>query len=208
MAQGARKLERLLAEIRACRRCVEDPTGPPLPHGPRPVLRVSRTARICVSGQAPGMRVHASGVPFSDPSGDRLRSWMQVTAEEFYDTSRIAILPMGFCFPGHDATGGDLPPRRECAPLWRERVLMMLPELRLMLLVGQTAPRCHRGRRGQIPDGVRDWRAIGEASQTPRLVPLPHPSWRNNAWLKSNPWFAEDLLPWLGAEVRRQLGAG
>ena len=129
-------LARLLAEIRACRVCVEQPTGAPLPHAPRPVLRAAGSARIAICGQAPGTRVHASGVPFLDPSGDRLRGWMGVSPEEFYDEERVAIVPMGFCFPGLDGSGSDLPPRRECAPLWRERVLAALPDIQLLLPAG------------------------------------------------------------------------
>jgi uracil-DNA glycosylase len=198
-------LERLVAEIRACRHCVEQPKGRPLPHEPRPVVRVSATARLAICSQAPGVRVHASGVPFSDPSGVRLRDWMGVTAEEFYDVRRVAFVPMGFCFPGHDSHGGDLPPRRECARLWRGRLFDQLPRLELMLLVGQYAQRWHLGERcgRSVGDTVRRWRIIFEASMRPRFLPLPHPSWRNNAWLTTNAWFATELLPVLRAEVRR-----
>src|SRR5471032_3208918 len=130
----ASSLNRLLSQIRACRLCVEAPDGAPLPHEPRPVLRVSTTARLAVVGQAPGARVHVSGIPFTDPSGVRLRDWMGVTPEEFYDVKRVAVIPMGFCYPGQDATGADLPPRRECAPHWRARLLTHLPQIELMLL--------------------------------------------------------------------------
>lgn len=200
-------LDELVAQIRACRICRDRPKGSPLPHEPRPVVRVSSSARIAVCGQAPGTRVHASGMPFTDPSGDRLRAWMGVTAEEFYDVDRVAIVPMGFCFPGQDAKGGDLPPRRECAPLWRERVFSELRRLELVLLVGQYAQRWHL--RGSASRGltatVRDWRAIMASSDRPRYIPLPHPSWRNNAWIKKNPWFEDELLPALQQEVRRAL---
>lgn len=201
----AEKLEKIVAEIRACRACAERPTQKlPLPHAPRPVLRVSETARICVAGQAPGTRVHASGIPFTDPSGDRLRDWMGVTAEEFYDATRVAILPMGFCFPGHDAKGGDLPPRKECAPLWRARVLAALPRIDLLLAVGQYAHAWHLRdlQRDSLTDTVGAWRAILAQTFQPRILPLPHPSWRNNAWIKQNPWFTEELLPKLRDEVR------
>ena len=124
-----RTLARLVAEIGGCRICREAPHGNPLPHEPRPVLRPSATARICISSQAPGVRVHASGTPFTDPSGDRLRAWLQLTPEEFYDQRRVAIVPMGFCFPGHDTAGGDLPPRRECALTWHERLFAAMPQL-------------------------------------------------------------------------------
>src|SRR5690606_19586702 len=123
-----RKLERLVGDIQACRICIESPRNRPLPHEPRPVLRVSRSARICVAGQAPGTRVHASGMPCTDPSGERLRDWMGVTPDEFYDLTRIAIVPMGFCFPGQNAKGGDLPPRRECAELWHVRLFELMPK--------------------------------------------------------------------------------
>jgi uracil-DNA glycosylase len=200
-------LDELLAEIRACRVCRDTPKGAPLPHEPRPVLRAESSARICVCGQAPGTRVHESGVPFTDPSGDRLREWMGVDKELFYDASRIAIIPMGFCFPGLDAKGGDLPPRAECASLWRSRVLAKLPELRLILLVGQYAQAWHLGRaRGRsLTETVRNWREYASRGNGTVSIPLPHPSWRNNAWLKKNPWFEAEVLPFLRAEVHRLL---
>jgi uracil-DNA glycosylase len=200
-------LERLVAEIRACRHCVEQPNGRPLPHEPRPVVRVRATARLAICSQAPGVRVHASGLPFNDASGVRLRDWMGVTPEEFYDERRVAFVPMGFCFPGHDADGGDLPPRAECARLWRRRLFQQLPGLELMLLVGQYAQRWHLGDRcgRSVGDTVRRWRTLFEAPGRPRLLPLPHPSWRNNAWLTANEWFAAELLPVLREEVRRMM---
>lgn len=203
----SRSLDRLAKEIRACRMCVEQPQGTPLGHEPRPVFRVSLTARLCIAGQAPGTRVNASGIPFSDPSGDRLRHWMGVTDEEFYDVSRVAIIPMGFCFPGLDAKGGDLPPRKECAPQWRHRLFAALPELELILLVGQYAQAWHLGERPRRPvtETVRDFAAILERPQMPRVFPLPHPSWRNNAWIRRNPWFEAELLPVLRKDVRRLL---
>lgn len=203
----AQPLETLVAEIRACRTCAEAPDGKPLPHEPRPVLRVSGTARLCVCGQAPGTRVHASGMPFADPSGARLRDWMGVTKDEFYDTARIAIAPMGFCFPGLDAHGGDLPPRKECAPLWRERLFAALPQFELVLAIGQYAQKWHLGRRRAktMTETVRNWCAFAEDSDQPCL-PLPHPSWRNTGWLKKNPWFEAEVVPYLRGEVRRLLG--
>ncbi|MEC9368164.1 MAG: uracil-DNA glycosylase family protein [Pseudomonadota bacterium] len=207
MTLSKRSLDRLVAEIRACRKCIEEPRGKPLPHEPRPVLRVSATARICICGQAPGTRVHASGMPFTDPSGDRLRQWMGVSEEEFYDVSRIAIVPMGFCFPGLDAKGSDLPPRRECAPLWRERLFALLPDVRLMLLVGKYAQDWHMGGEGtgeNLTETVAGWRDIFRRGD-PKILPLPHPSWRNNVWLKKNPWFESDLLPVLRRQVRSLL---
>lgn len=205
MTSSGAALNRLLAEIGACRRCVECPSGKPLPHEPRPVLRVSHSARLAVVGQAPGTRVHASGIPFSDPSGVRLRGWMGITDEEFYDVSRIAIVPMGFCFPGLDAKGGDLPPRRECAPLWRDRVFQHLPNVELTLLVGVYAQRWHLKDEVAglgLAETVARWRSIYNRRRTPRFLPLPHPSWRNNAWIKRNPWFEAELVPELRQACR------
>lgn len=200
-------LDSLLAGIRACRVCASGDR--PLPHEPRPVVRASRGARIAVCGQAPGTRVHASGVPFSDPSGVRLRAWMGVTEAEFYDERRVAIVPMGFCYPGRDKNGGDLPPRAECARLWHKRVFAELPHLALVLLAGSHAHRwhlgCGKGRRAR--DIIEDWRSIWERQGTPRYVPLPHPSWRNSGWLNKNGWFEDELLPVLRAEVRGLLDA-
>lgn len=201
MVQGA--LEKLAEDIRACRLCIDEPAGKPLPHVPRPVLRVSQTARLCIVGQAPGTRVHASGTPFTDPSGDRLREWMGVSADEFYDVSRIAIVPMGFCFPGLDAKGGDLPPRRECAGHWRARLFALMPQIELTLLVGQYAQGWHLGprRKASLTETVAAWR-----DYLPSAIPLPHPSWRNNAWIRKHPWFETDVLPALQRDVRRLIG--
>jgi uracil-DNA glycosylase len=202
----ASSLDRLVAQIRACRLCVEAPSGVPLPHEPRPVLRVSRSARIAIAGQAPGTRVHASGLPFSDPSGVRLRDWMGLTSEEFYDERRVAVVPMGFCFPGQDRAGADLPPRKECAPRWRARLLAELPQIELMLLVGGYAHRWHLGEGARnVSDTVASWQAILKQQRGPRYFPLPHPSWRNNAWLKSNDWFEKELVPVLRREIRKLL---
>jgi uracil-DNA glycosylase len=171
------------------------------------VLRPSATARICICSQAPGVRVHRSGTPFTDPSGDRLRQWLAVTSEEFYDAARIAIVPMGFCFPGHDAAGGDLPPRRECAPLWHGPLFAAMPQIELILLVGSHAQRWHLGETGaaSMSGTVARWRELLARKGLPRWIPLPHPSWRNNAWLAANPWFERELLPRLRREVRRRL---
>ena len=192
-----RAFDRLLKDVRACRLCAEH-----LPHEPRPVLRAKPTARVCIAGQAPGTRVHASGMPFTDPSGDRLRDWLGIDRDTFYDETRVAIVPMGFCFPGLDAKGGDLPPRKECAPAWRERVFAHLKEIDLTLLVGSYAQAWHlKGRtKATLSDTVRAWRDYG-----PAFIPLPHPSWRNNAWIKKNPWFEEELLPHLRRRVSRIL---
>ena len=181
-------------------------TEQPLPHDPRPVLRPSTTARLCICSQAPGVRVHASGKPFTDPSGDRLRAWLGVTPQEFYDQRRIAIVPMGFCFPGHDQAGGDLPPRRECARAWHARLFALMPQLELVLLVGGYAQRWHLGAsQSSMTEIVGRWREQLAASEHPRRIALPHPSWRNNAWLSANSWFERDLLPELRREVHRLL---
>lgn len=203
----ASQLERLSARIRACRICVEKPDGPPLPHEPRPVFRVSGTARLAIVSQAPGTRVHASGVPFTDASGDRLRAWMGVTPDEFYDTARVAIIPMGFCFPGHDAKGGDLPPRRECARQWRGLLFAQLPQLELVVVPGQYGQRWHLGADAgvSLTGTVRDWRRIAARPGRPAFIPLPHPSWRNNGWIRANPWFEDELLPFLRDRVRKTL---
>lgn len=200
------ELDRLADEIRACRVCVERPLGRPMDHEPRPVLRVSSSARLLVAGQAPGARVHASGLPFDDPSGDRLRAWMGVDRETFYDAARIAFLPTGLCFPGYDAAGYDLPPRRECAPLWHDRVLALMPQVETILAVGGYAQRFHAARLGhpvpkaaKVDEIVRRWREF--VALRPRLIPTPHPSWRNTAWLKRNPWFEAEVLPELRAAV-------
>jgi len=213
-----RELDALLERVRACRICRDAPGRRPLPHDPRPVLQAAETARIAICSQAPGTRAHRSGKPFTDPSGDRLRTWMAIDNDTFYDRSRIAIVPMGFCFPGLDAKGGDLPPRPECAPQWRASVLARLPNLELMLLVGGYAVKWHMSRYWQGPEAklglsetVAAWRRFAEVDGvTPddrpiRLLPLPHPSWRNNGWLRDNPWFESDLLPDLRAAVADKL---
>lgn len=185
----------LLEEVRACRLCAAD-----LPSGPRPVLQWQPEARLLIAGQAPGRRVHASGVPFDDPSGERLRDWLGIDREVFYDPRQVAILPMGFCYPG-TGPSGDLPPRPECAQTWRASLLQGLPQLRLRLLIGQYALAWHLPQaKGSLTQIVRDWQQYG-----PGLLPLPHPSPRNNRWLKQNPWFAEELLPVLRQRVAAAL---
>ena len=205
--QSQAALRDLLGEIRACRICRDAPRGKPLPHEPRPVLRASLTARICIASQAPGTRVHASGTPFTDPSGERLRDWLGVSDAEFYDERRVAILPMGFCFPGLDAKGGDLPPRKECAAAWRRRLFAELPRLELLLLVGGYAQVWHlEGRTGiSLTDTVTRWREYVDGGSGTLTFVLPHPSWRNNGWIRRNPWFAAELLPRLRDEVRARL---
>jgi uracil-DNA glycosylase len=207
MRAEASELDRLIASIRGCRHCVETPNGKPLPHEPRPVLRVSETARLAVCSQAPGTRVHESGIPFTDASGDRLREWMGVSPQEFYDETRIAIIPMGFCFPGQDENGGDLPPRAECAKLWHKSLFDRLPQLELVLAAGSYSQRFHLGSEmgASLQATMLDWRRHLRRKRQPRILLLPHPSWRNNGWLKRNAWFEEELLPVLRREVRKLL---
>jgi uracil-DNA glycosylase len=193
------------SSIRACRICVDTPTGKPLGFEPRPVVQLSDSARICICGQAPGTRVHASGILFDDPSGERLRAWMGIDREVFYDADRVAIVPMGFCFPGLDQRGSDLPPRRECAPQWHRRVFAAMGQLELIIAVGAYAHAYHLGdlKHKRLTDTVADWRAIRDHRARPYVIPTPHPSWRNTGWLKANPWFEAELLPVLRRDVKR-----
>jgi uracil-DNA glycosylase len=195
-------LDALVAAIRSCRRCVERPVGPPLPHAPRPILQVSSTARIAIFSQAPGLRAHQSGRPFTDPSGVRLRAWLGLGENIFYDATRVAIAPMGFCFPGYDSKGGDLPPRPECAAHWRAPLMAAMPGVKTVVLVGSYAQKWHLGAAAAptLTETVRRWREFA-----PRYFAIPHPSWRNNAWLKKNPWFERDLLPALQSAIRSAL---
>jgi uracil-DNA glycosylase len=191
-------LREILAAARACRVCEAQ-----LPFGPRPVLRAAPQARLMIIGQAPGTRVHESGVPWDDRSGARLRDWLKIPSEVFYDERRVAIVPMGFCYPGVDAKGGDKPPRPECAPLWHPPLRAALPRIELTLLVGLYAQGHYLGKRRQktLTETVRHWR-----DYLPDFLPLPHPSWRNTAWLKKNPWFEDDLLPELRKRVKKSVG--
>lgn len=195
----SREQAALLRAVLACDACATQFAQLDVPHHPRPVIRLSSSAKLCICGQAPGTRVHASGVPFDDRSGERLREWMGIGPDVFYDTSKVAIVPMAFCFPGTDARGGDLPPPRRCAELWRERVFQSMPQLELILLVGKYAQQWHLSQRSvvSLTETVRDWR-----SYLPSRLPLPHPSWRNNHWLRRNPWFERELLPELRRRVR------
>lgn len=185
-------LEALLREVRACRLCEAS-----LPLGPRPVLRADARARILIVGQAPGARVHATGIPWNDPSGERLRDWLQVDRDTFYDGRRFAIIPAGLCYPGRGRSG-DLPPRPECAPRWHPPLRALLPRIELTLLVGQYAQACYLGprRRRTLAETVHAWR-----DYQPQYLPLPHPSPRNTRWLQVNPWFASGVLPHLAARV-------
>ncbi len=195
-------LRELSRAISACRICLDNPQGKPLPHEPRPVLQASGKARLLIAGQAPGTRVHASGRPFTDPSGERLRKWLGIGPEIFYDPAKVAVIPMGFCFPGQDERGADLPPRRECAPAWRVSLMGNLPRIQLVIALGAFAQRWHMGEqaRGNLTDTVRNWRAGLELN--PPVIPMPHPSWRNNGWLRANPWFAADVIPEVQRRVR------
>ena len=184
----------LLAEVRACRAFADV-----LPLGPRPVVQISPTARVLIASQAPGTRVHDTGVPFSDASGDRLREWMGLSEGEFYDERKIAIVPMGLCYPGRLQGGGDAPPRHECAPLWRDQLLAQMPDLRLTLLVGIHAQTYALGN-GKMTD-----RVIGFRDLAPGIFPLPHPSWRVRRWMSSNLWFEREVIPALQSALQDAL---
>lgn len=188
-------LQTLLDEIAACDVCVAD-----LPLGPRPVVRAGTGAKLLIIGQAPGTRVHETGVPWNDASGDRLRDWLELDHSQFYDPERVAIMPMGFCYPGRDKNGGDSPPRPECAPLWHERLSALLPNVGLTLLVGMYAQKRYLAaqRKKTMTETVR---CGGE--YLPQFFPLPHPSWRNTAWMKKNPWFEAETLPALRSRLKR-----
>jgi uracil-DNA glycosylase len=190
----SRQLGQLLVQIRACDCCATE-----LPLGARPILRASTTARILIVGQAPGLQVHETGIPWNDPSGDRLRNWMGIDRDIFYDASRIAIMPMGLCYPGRNPRGGDLPPRSECAPRWFDKVLALLPEIQFTLLAGAYGQRWYLGNsvRKTVTETVRSWQEY-----VPDYLPLPHPSYRNNLWLKQNPWFEQEVLPYLKNRMR------
>ena len=194
------RLAVLLSEVRACRLCAAD-----LPLGPRPIVRASSTARILIVGQAPGRRVHESGIPWNDPSGDRLRLWLSLTREQFYDERHIAIIPMGLCFPG-SGPRGDVPPRPECAPLWHPKLQAHLPAVQLSLLIGQYAQAYYLGmcRKKNLRETV-----LAHAEYLPKYLPLPHPSPRNQLWLKQNSWFEDSVVPLLRERVQAALkGAG
>lgn len=191
MDHAEERLSELLARVRQCTLCAEH-----LPLPPRPVVQASEGARVLIVGQAPGWRVHSTGIPFNDPSGDRLRTWMGIGRETFYDAGRIAILPMGFCYPGKGKSG-DLPPRPECAPAWRDALLARLTRVELTLAIGQYAQRWHLGRTARsVTETVSQWQSFW-----PAVVPLPHPSPRNNLWLRRNPWFEETVVPALQDRV-------
>ncbi len=192
-----RRINALIEEVKQCTLC-----APYLPHGVRPVFSIHPKARILVAGQAPGRKVHETGVPFNDPSGDRLRDWMGIGRDVFYDAERIAILPMGFCYPG-TGTSGDLPPRPECADTWRTRLLTQLKDIELTLVIGQYAQQYHLNTGKQsVTETVKSWQ-----EHWPTVVPLPHPSPRNNLWLRKNPWFEQDVIPQLQERINTLLHA-
>jgi len=198
---AAADFDRLLAEVRACRLCEAH-----LPLGPRPVLQARLTARLLIVGQAPGRKVHETGIPWNDPSGDRLRSWLTLTREEFYDEVRIAIIPTGFCYPGKlPGRGGDCPPRPECAPKWHPPLRAALPHIGLTLLIGSYAQAHYLGdrTRGTLAGTVAAWREF-----LPEFLPLPHPSPRNLNWFRKHPWFEAEVVPELRRRVRALLAAG
>ena len=188
-------LKRILREVRACRICEGN-----LPFGPRPVVQLASTARLLIVSQAPGNKVHQSGIPWNDASGDRLRDWLKLDRSVFYDEPRVAILPMGFCYPGAGQSGADNPPRPECAPRWHERLLKHLPDIQLTLLVGQYAQQHYLGaaRKGSMTETVKAFSLYG-----PQLFPLPHPSWRSAIWMRKHPWFEEAVIPELRKAVRK-----
>ena len=188
-------LDQLLARVESCDIC-----APHLPLGPRPVVRMRQTARLLIIGQAPGTKVHETGIPWNDPSGNRLREWLQLDKEAFYDAGRIAIMPMGFCYPGRNPKGGDMPPRPECAPKWHDQLRAHLPGVELTLLVGSYAQKHYLGRSmaSTMTETVRNFASYLEGG----FLPVPHPSWRTTAWLKKNPWFDDEVLPALRARVR------
>ena len=190
----------IFARLSACDLCKDRFAATVTGHVPRPVFQGEASAKVLIAGQAPGARVHQSGRPFTDPSGDRLRDWMGINKEIFYDPTRIAILPMGFCFPGYDRKGADLPPPAICAKTWRADVLQAFPNIQFTLLVGAYAQKWHLSTQGSVTEAVARWRA-----HLPHQLPLPHPSWRNRAWIKKNPWFETDVLPALRGRLKEVL---
>jgi uracil-DNA glycosylase len=195
-------LPHLKSQVTACRLCTERFAATHSSHVPRPVFWVGGTAQILIAGQAPGLRVHESGVPFDDRSGDRLREWMGISRDCFYDPDKVSILPMAFCFPGYDAKGSDLPPPAICGRTWHQKVMAAIEPPHLILLVGGYAQKWHLGKGvGSVTDTVKDWR-----SHAPDVFPLPHPSWCNTGWIKKNPWFTAELLPLLRARVQGLIG--
>ncbi len=192
MTTRPEEFDTLLADIRSCTLCSAD-----LPLGPRPIVRAAATARLLIIGQAPGTKVHESGIPWNDPSGERLRDWTQIDPDTFYDESRVAIMPMGFCYPGRNPKGGDMPPRPECAPAWHDKLAAHLPNIQLTLIIGTYAQKRYLSKTTSMTDLVRNFQ--GPLSEG--FFPLPHPSWRTVGWQKRNPWFDADVLPVLRQRV-------
>lgn len=190
------KFKTLTETIRNCQICAEN-----LSHSPKPIFQVSQKARILVAGQAPGRKAHDCGIPFKDPSGDRLRDWMGVSDKVFYDANKIAILPMGFCYPGHGQSG-DLPPRRECAAAWRQQMLDAMPTIQLILVIGSYAIDWHLGKskKPNLTETVKAWQTYA-----PHVIPIPHPSPRNNIWLHKNAWFENEVLPAMRKKIQSSL---
>jgi uracil-DNA glycosylase len=196
--------EALSGTIRGCRVCRDAPLGAPLPIEPNPILAISSTARLVIAGQAPGNLADRTSKPFNDPSGIRLRQWLGIGPDIFYDPARLAIVPMGFCFPGYDGKGGDLPPRRECRATWHKMVMDSMPQVELVLAIGLHAQRFHiiEGAGRSLTETVADWRRIlSERGRYAPVLPMPHPSWRNSGWLKRHPWFEAELVPELQRRV-------
>ena len=191
------QLNSVLREIKNCQHCLDS-----LPYGTRPILQAKNTAKILIVGQAPGIKVHKTGIPWNDRSGDRLRYWMNVSSNQFYDANRIAIVPMGFCYPGRAINGGDNPPKRECAPKWHLKLLTHLKNVSLTLLVGKYAQSYYldKYKFRNMSETVKSWRLL-----SPKIIPTPHPSWRNTHWLKKNPWFEQELVPELRRLIQQNL---
>ncbi|MCZ2328297.1 uracil-DNA glycosylase family protein [Bartonella sp. F02] len=208
--QTCNDIIRLEEKIRSCRVCIKHPRYmPPLPHEPNPVAYLSHTASIAIAGQSPGLRVHKNSIPFNDRSGERLRDWLGVSREEFYNKSLFAIIPMGFCFPGYNQNKSDLPPRRECREIWHEKVFQAMPQIKLVLAIGSYAQKWHitNLKHKTVSETVHDWKNILSINQ-PRgykVMPLPHPSWRNTFWLQKHPWFQNELIIHLRYIVRKFL---
>ncbi|MGB1234893.1 MAG: uracil-DNA glycosylase family protein [Planktomarina sp.] len=193
-------MDNLKTDLKACQLCADRFAVTKTMHRPRPVVWFQSTAKILIAGQAPGMRVHQSGIPFDDRSGDRLRDWMGIAREQFYDQTQIAIVPMAFCFPGYDAKGSDRPPPKICSVTWRDQVMAMLPNIQTTLLIGGYAQNWHFNTKAPVATHVNAWR-----DHAPHLYPLPHPSWRNNAYLRKHPVIDAELLPHLKQTIAKAL---
>ncbi len=196
---GNNSIDYLLSQVRSCQLCVKN-----LPLEPKPIIQASSSSKILIIGQAPGTKAHRTGIPWNDASGKRLRNWLKIPKNIFYNKSQIAIMPMGFCYPGRTVNGGDLPPKTECAPTWHEKILKLLPKIELTILIGSYAQKYYieTARKTTMTDTVSNWRTL-----VPRIVATPHPSWRTLAWEEKNPWFRMELLPALQTRIRKILNA-